>query len=331
MLTKAFQILRFLATKMSTPSPFATLPIELIGQILSHVNDTDLWLNCRNVSSLLRHEAEREFALRRLKTLQLRWETFLPSSPNDDRYAACLEVEENWLAGFSEDTNRAYFHFTNWCGRRSVDANSMLIDVKTADLHDLRENDLWRVMEKQFRYKTVDMLPCRAYMLSRDVSVGDLTYEIELPGLEIDFENKLMSFKWKEAMSLFYLPDAVYRRYRKRTSHPCCSGRNSIYTQYVRRMRWEKAFLRQIEIDLNRSGIFFNRWKTCASEVKELERFKERVRQVTEWRAKIKMLEGSKVRRYDVLDWVKSDGVVQQREEIEKKVKKGLVVYREAL
>lgn len=56
------------------PNRKATLPIELWSTILSYVDDFTLWVVCRQLSHVLRTEAEREFALVRLKRLKIYWD-----------------------------------------------------------------------------------------------------------------------------------------------------------------------------------------------------------------------------------------------------------------
>ncbi|KAF2832508.1 hypothetical protein CC86DRAFT_90526 [Ophiobolus disseminans] len=52
---------------------YPSLPAELWGQILSYMDDFSLWVPCRQVSRMLRTEAEYAFARTRLPQLEIEW------------------------------------------------------------------------------------------------------------------------------------------------------------------------------------------------------------------------------------------------------------------
>ena len=234
--------------------PPPTLPPELWGHIFTFVDDFDLWWNCRKICSIIRLEAEREFALHRLCSLRLTWDTLPPVAANGDKYSGRLQTK-GWLAKFSPDGSRVFFHFAMWCGIRAGNATGPF-GFTTLSLDEVhrRNSGMWAAMAADLSYRSVDALLKRYFLPNRELTLGDITHEVELAGLEIDFSARILSFEWKKALTLFYLPDAYYRNMMKRDALIVLGDAADSEGQMREYELWRRAYLTQVCVALSLQG-----------------------------------------------------------------------------
>jgi hypothetical protein len=83
---------------------------EIWGHICAHVDVFSLWIACRQVSKMVRAEAEREFARTRLPQLKLGWNCRRTTQDGVCvNFKAGLGDGNTQLIGFSAEGNRAHF------------------------------------------------------------------------------------------------------------------------------------------------------------------------------------------------------------------------------
>jgi len=196
---------------------FIPLPAELWGEIFTHVDDFELWVVCRQVSSMLRAEAEREFATRRLSDLDLRWESFITAESvgGTTRLIAFVRTSlYRKLKRFSEGNCRVHLDLTIRCW--DVDSGKFQgcepLDnplVRTKIIDTLRLSSLDRIQSRDYACQTV--------------SLHARTNPIEVPAMEIDLDAKEISFDWKEALNRFFAGGAYVRRMGRKVSHSSAS------------------------------------------------------------------------------------------------------------
>jgi hypothetical protein len=79
------------------------------------------------------------------------------------------------------------------------------------DLAEMQRRGLWEGLVSDLTFKSWNMvtrLSDDSYTLR--ISIGDDTQETEMPGLELDFEKRMLSFDWKGMLTRFYDPEAHY-------------------------------------------------------------------------------------------------------------------------
>jgi hypothetical protein len=196
-----------------TVSKCPQLPAELWGSIFSHLDKYTIWMVCRNVSKLLRGEAEGEFARVRLPKLYFKWSfslgNVLYQGEEYESYFGSIKIIQ--LASYSKDEERAFFDvrakFTlqdddYW--QNAEGKQPRMVMPWTSELEDN--------IQQQLTYSDI----YGPYMNSPSfVYIGADINEIEVPGINIDWEKHQVSFLWKQFLTKFYLEESYVRSGRK--------------------------------------------------------------------------------------------------------------------
>lgn len=227
-----------LQTSDSSP-PHSTmasqLPLELWSHILHQLDDEyTLWVTCRQVCHFFRVEAEREFALNRLRSVSLIWDfTF-----KHEQFTHWLRIQSAGTCGLVRDQSessssssssssggddsgvlgsrtKAKFKFTlhnavapTYVGPVLTEAqqqHQVLRDVKTAfSYRDASSVKLATGHWREGHYRAV---------------LGYYSNDVPLPGLVVDLESQTLVFDWV-AFARGFFRDVGFVRERNREMRP---------------------------------------------------------------------------------------------------------------
>ncbi|KAL0261830.1 hypothetical protein SLS55_003262 [Diplodia seriata] len=170
------------------------LPVELWIRIISCITNSNViphvWLSCRRVSRCVRAATEEAFLHRHLKPrthVKFRDLGMVPDSAGWKHYLG-LTLEFDRL---SEDRTRAVF------------GNKRRIDDDDEDEEEEEEQEQvvedaltarWRAAMKLYQG---DGDGCRFDLSPYTITVRQIVNDTELPGLEVDYEGREMSFDWR--------------------------------------------------------------------------------------------------------------------------------------
>ncbi|KAF1848862.1 uncharacterized protein K460DRAFT_81747 [Cucurbitaria berberidis CBS 394.84] len=213
---------------MSESDPVACrpLPPELWAQICTHIDDFTLWVICRQVSPVLKAEAEREFVKTHLPNLRMKWHvkswiTF--GEPFAELGFHGGEVEQKEFLGLSEDRQRVKFSAVIHCEGYSCNAQlkedqeRFYSNSKATMLKASRYSNL----DFRFRFDEDIYASAADPIMAQTCRLGSYVNDLEIPSLEIDFHSGSFSFDWKAFLNDFYY-DYYYVQRRLRdlsTSH----------------------------------------------------------------------------------------------------------------
>jgi hypothetical protein len=202
------------------PPNCPALPVELWGKVFTHLDDFTVWMRCRNVSKMWRAEAESEFARTRLLHLYFKRE-FCLDSEND-----C--VIDSVLKG------RPYMGWCKTVRMTNVPTKSERVsfDVRFKyrlyDAEEDRDVDIdddddkgtyvepWvPELTESIRKQLTDFDHLDEERDPTNVFIGDYANDIDILGLEIDFDNHRISFLWTSFLSAFFQDEDYVRRQRK--------------------------------------------------------------------------------------------------------------------
>lgn len=252
-----------------------SLPPEIWGHVFRYVDTFTLWTTCRQVSRLLRQEAEGEVARTRLSALSIQW-----SGHNLlDRWQEVPVLKTSKFLGLSLDRSRA--HFSLWSGYRDCSASGTPSpEIKGFDNVPWDAAHTERVLTEAVKFSDLEFLdrcfqrlPWRMVEINFDGYINDP----DIPGLSISKDWKELSFDWRELLTRFYLDEQYVCSLkrgngRRRTVLPYPErAAKSLDTPEQReawccRAQWErhyakedahlyaKAYLRRVERSYHRAG-----------------------------------------------------------------------------
>jgi hypothetical protein len=197
----------------------SSLPAEIWASIFTFTDDFTLWVSCRQVTRMLRAEAEREFARTRLCKLRFKWDYSHDFSHRDQLLWCEDTATGGTLVGISDDFTTATYNFDissfwythdfefveedpSWSPSSTKQTISNILHASDKDLqHRLR-----RSAESLVRHVTYE---CELNAIVNDV---------EIPGLAVSLDAGTMSFPWKAFLDKFFADTAyVLRRYPNHT------------------------------------------------------------------------------------------------------------------
>ena len=174
------------------------LPPEMWAEICSHIDDSTLWIVCRQVSTVLRAEAEREFATSRLPFLKMYCEY---SEVDSNVFIALREYE-----GLSEDGKRVKFSLS--IGIHGGYDESVYKSVRDTVPKVLQCKDL--EFCRGIGQDSLDEK--RLSIWTRFCFHGSHVKDLGIPALEVDSQTEpsssgwdvFVSFDWKAFFNAFY-------------------------------------------------------------------------------------------------------------------------------
>ncbi|KAF2846166.1 hypothetical protein T440DRAFT_521931 [Plenodomus tracheiphilus IPT5] len=200
-------------------SRIPALPVELLVKIGTHLDNHTLWLGYARVSRMFRVEAEREFMRSRMPKLRLSWRVSFKLIFDGGYNDRIFTIKR--LSHFSNDNRVVFFDVTDGhCP--PFKTNSLLNVDKEAELTFYRRQ-----------------LSCTEWDLNRNlcdrsIVLGGRVRQVELPGLEIDFKKRCMSFEWKLFLADF-LSDQVLQRNQRRKAEANMKFNELVNAQKVQR------------------------------------------------------------------------------------------------
>ena len=187
---------------MQIPSMCAPLPAELWGQILGYMDDFSLWVPCRQVSRMLRSEAEYEFTKTRLSSLKLLWRSSMIIDDEGTKYKYTsygnFDDELTEFRGLEDGGTRARFkvipkYNIQTLGGLDTDKEPDHLKLQSAVLQALRDADLNFQVNRNYVAPT-----------DNTAVLGFFSNNNPLPALEIDLRANECSFEWKSFLDVFY-------------------------------------------------------------------------------------------------------------------------------
>ena len=175
---------------------------------------------CRNVSKTLRTEAEGDMARARIPTLTWIWSLIIDINvPSLNTTMFLGSIEKTGFANFSTNGDRVFFDVQlhgEWPSTRTGIAGRQLWP------EDQRENTRDTVSDDHDdHYKLHQWTERWPYRLS---CLGTSVHEIEIPGLDINWEAEQISFLWKPFLTDFFMEEAYVRSKRTKPSRPYRDG-----------------------------------------------------------------------------------------------------------
>jgi hypothetical protein len=187
---------------------FHTLPAELWRNIFNYVDEIDLWFTCRQVSRLLRSEAEREMAAHRLQKLNFRSHFHTKIELHGEITHVLGIIMNPKLENFSKDKPRVLYKFQV----------AFAPDLVTAQA----EEELLGMIKyrlDEFKISDLDFVERDSRGMSgRQIHIDNFMNKIEIPGLEIDAAAKRLSFEWRPFLDHFFAEEAYVRHMRSRSA-----------------------------------------------------------------------------------------------------------------
>jgi hypothetical protein len=191
------------------------LPTEIWGHIFSTVDGLTLWVSCRQVSKMLRSEAEPEFAQTRLPHLQIQWIACVLFDHADSRYdyMSCVSeagVEEMKFMGLEDGGRRVRLRvpvggdIVKLFGKDKTDFVRLSGNDKTCKPPDT----FWLQDEVAQALERADVNFSSALKRSGPTvimsTLGPFANNNPLPAAKLDLEAKECSFEWKPFLDAFY-------------------------------------------------------------------------------------------------------------------------------
>lgn len=171
------------------------LPAELWISVLSHVQDCNhLWSTCRRVSTDFRSYVETVFADKHIKKTRIE---FASQSPYHYQIPTVFDR-------FSDDRKRAYFKDNRppqYFAEKSMDAQYML----TIRVH-WHSSMIWYLGSRDICGGKHEQLPPYTIKVRRSIN------DTDIPGLEINYEAREISFEWTTMYDLFFREEEYVRR-----------------------------------------------------------------------------------------------------------------------
>jgi hypothetical protein len=204
----------------------AALPAELWAFVLNHLDEFEVWMICRNVSKMLRAEAERDFKHHRLPSLRFKWSFSIPDVwDQDDNLQHCSGgCEVDSFDRYSDDGERIFLKLRIRC---RLYTGADLLNPGANPYHYLYKNEFWderlkAAIKKSLVYSDVRSLcghgrhaGIYAYGAQRFIFMGFSANEVEVPGLHIDVDRNELSFLWKQFSAAYFMEEAYVRRMRR--------------------------------------------------------------------------------------------------------------------
>lgn len=176
------------------------LPVEIWSRVLHHVDDDyTLWVICRQVSQTFRAEAEHEFVLKRLSTLDISWLARGRAQHQDRLLYYHCRVLSIQFQNLIEDSARAQFS-------AQFQFNFHHDDIPIDD-HEWIHCDCCKdivVGLMAFRDLDFEERSGERYHASQTATLGSYCNEAELPGLMVDTVRKTFAFDWKAFLNDFF-------------------------------------------------------------------------------------------------------------------------------
>ena len=187
---------------------YHALPVELWGEIFNHVDEIDLWFTCRQVSRLLRSEAEREMTAHRLQKLNFRSHFHAKIELHGEITHVLGIIMNPKLENISKDKPRVLYKFQV----------AFAPDLVTAQA----EEELLGMIKyrlDEFKISDLDFVERDSRGMSgRQTHIDNFMNKIEIPGLEIDAAAKELSFEWRPFLDQFFAEEAYVRHMRPRSA-----------------------------------------------------------------------------------------------------------------
>jgi hypothetical protein len=181
------------------------LPAEIWARIFTFGDAVSLWVNCRNVSRMLRAEAEREFATTRLPTLQIEWK-FAGGQPFIDGGS----VTSGELLGVSDNNAFATFSVAidypackRPCMEDAVEASARQEKLTRT----LRYSDLGL----SYRISPGGM---GAAFTTQQCSLDGVYNDVHIPSLTVDLDASTFTIEWRQFFDEFYHDSAYFQKYK---------------------------------------------------------------------------------------------------------------------
>lgn len=171
------------------------LPAELWISVLSHVQDCNhLWSTCRRVSTDFRSYVETVFADKHIKKTRIE---FAPQSFHHYQIPTVFDR-------FSDDRKRAYFKDNRplqYFAEKGMDTQYML----AIRVH-WRSSMIWYLGSRDACGGKREQPPPYTIKVRRSIN------DTDIPGLEINYEAREISFEWTTMYDLFFCEEEYVRR-----------------------------------------------------------------------------------------------------------------------
>ncbi|KAI8930989.1 hypothetical protein NX059_012000 [Plenodomus lindquistii] len=196
------------------PSSLHCLPNELWIQICQSMDNTTLWASrqiCRKMHTIVEDEMmyHRSYLLR-LSSRFIMW--------SQDMRKAYFQLRR--LTEFSSiNDERVHFEVRIDFFRKKKGGAMLNVEWEDEeDQEDVRRSLTWHRYRKDLLYQLDKEGRASEWpdIFSRCLTLGGRTHTVELPGLEINFENGEMSFFWREFLSDFLSIKRAVRVKRER-------------------------------------------------------------------------------------------------------------------
>jgi hypothetical protein len=147
--------------------------------------------------------------MHRLNKLEIHYVNLRPISDDTwDTYDILIQPTPGSRVAFSEDGRRAHIHFTISCSESYFPHEYPPEDVP---LQKLKDKGIWQNFTKNGVYTRVSIDQSdhdeseESVYYDRKVTLDDSgPWEIQLKGLNIDFEKMTLSFGWKDVLDCLY-------------------------------------------------------------------------------------------------------------------------------
>ncbi|KAF2682195.1 hypothetical protein K458DRAFT_391224 [Lentithecium fluviatile CBS 122367] len=194
------------------------LPPEIWGQIFIYVDSFTLWTSCRNVSQMLRQDAEGEIARARLLDLEIKWTCH---NLLDHRWQEVPILKTCKFLKLSKDQSRA--HFGLWTGYRDCAAAGIpSLEIEGFDNVPWDANHTDKIFTEAIKFSDLELfdraherLPWKMLEITFERFVNDP----DIPGLAVSSDWRELSFEWRELLTRFYV-DEQYVCSMKRKAAP---------------------------------------------------------------------------------------------------------------
>lgn len=174
-----------------SPAPGPKLPPERWSLVLSYVDDLTLWVVCRQVSRLLRAEAEYEFMRMRLKHLNIHWEMESITRNGREEWAYAVFMRTKGFILASIDDLHATFHIDGVISTLLPQDNGIMEAVLMA-VDELASND-----DLVFRTRLPSTMESRQVFQSR-------SYFLDVPLPKFTNTNRTIGIEWKSFLDAFF-------------------------------------------------------------------------------------------------------------------------------
>jgi hypothetical protein len=187
------------------------LPLEIWANILQHVDDTTLWMDCRRVSHMLRAEVEQEFARCGVPKIVLK--RVLPRGSWTKypwmNYPRIMDLCVQNYMGLSRDTLRACFS----TGELRQDCARRFHSSKRSQGHDERYPPALK--HSDLIYGSFDEIKEEYYAVAK---LGRGT--VPISDIEMNMDTTVISFNWRDFLNRFYANKIIIRQFQDYCEQP---------------------------------------------------------------------------------------------------------------